>query len=278
MLELSIHTCIIIILLACVVEYIDSTVGMGYGTTLTPVLLMMGFDPIQIVPAILITELFTGVAAGIMHSIAGNVDFSIKTINPIKIAKSFTKYGLKESLKKGISQHLKMALLIGVFSIIGAVFGVIFSIKLPEFYLKLYIGLLIVTIGIYIIITYKRKFKFTWLKLMVISLIASFNKGVSGGGYGPVVTGGQILAGVNGKNAVAITSVAEALTCAIGIGTYYITGTAINWGLVPYLLIGGMLSIPLSVISVRKLRIENMKALIGVATLILGSFTLIKLF
>jgi hypothetical protein len=29
---------------------------------------------------------------------------------------------------------------------------------------------------------------------------------MSGGGYGPVVTGGQLLSGVNGKNAIAITS------------------------------------------------------------------------
>ena len=43
------------------------------------------------------------------------------------------------------------------------------------------------------------------------STIASFNKGTSGGGYGSVVTGGQLPAGVDGENAVGITSIAEGL-------------------------------------------------------------------
>ena len=44
-------------------EYVDSTLGMGYGTTLTPIFLLMGFSPMQIVPSILLSELISGILA-----------------------------------------------------------------------------------------------------------------------------------------------------------------------------------------------------------------------
>ena len=42
-----------IVPLAFVCEFIDSTLGMGYGTSLTPILLLMGLEPLQVVPAVL---------------------------------------------------------------------------------------------------------------------------------------------------------------------------------------------------------------------------------
>ncbi len=48
-------------------ELVDSTLGMGYGTTLTPVLLLMGYQPMQVVPAILLSELITGGFAAFAH-------------------------------------------------------------------------------------------------------------------------------------------------------------------------------------------------------------------
>ena len=168
--------------------------GMGYGTALTPILLMMGFEPMQVVPAVLLAELFTGFAAGIMHAKVGNVDFRVKTLNPKKIVNSIKENGFFATIQKGMSQHLKIALLIGLFSALGAVTGSAVAINLPSFYLKLYIGVLVVTIGIYILVTYNKQFTFTWSKLTVLSIIASFNKGISGGGYGRL-SGGQILSG-----------------------------------------------------------------------------------
>ena len=55
-----IYLFLFIILLSFIFETLDSTLGMGYGTTLTPILLLLGFDVLQIVPCILISELITG--------------------------------------------------------------------------------------------------------------------------------------------------------------------------------------------------------------------------
>lgn len=42
MLELSLWTIVAIAITAFLCEYMDSTLGMGYGTTLAPVFLLMG--------------------------------------------------------------------------------------------------------------------------------------------------------------------------------------------------------------------------------------------
>ena len=177
-----------------------------------------------------------------------------------------------------LSLHLKIVLLIATFSIIGSIIGANVALNIPKFYLKLYIGLLVLSMGLYILITYNKKFKFTWSKLSSIAVLASFNKGISGGGYGPVVTGGQILSGVEGKNAVAITSLAEGLTCIVGLITYIFVSKSLDWTLAPYLLLGGLLSIPLSAFSVKKIKMDKMKAIIGFATVFLGCFSLYGIF
>ena len=46
-----------VILICAFFEYMDSAGGMGYGTALTPLMLMAGFDPKQVVPCVMITEM-----------------------------------------------------------------------------------------------------------------------------------------------------------------------------------------------------------------------------
>ena len=58
---------IIYIIVGIAVGFVDSSLGMGYGTTLTPLLLLMGYEPVEIVPAVLLSECITGVLAGACH-------------------------------------------------------------------------------------------------------------------------------------------------------------------------------------------------------------------
>ena len=48
-------------------ELIDSGLGMGYGTILTPSLLLLGFSPHDIVPTVLFSELLSGFSAAFFH-------------------------------------------------------------------------------------------------------------------------------------------------------------------------------------------------------------------
>lgn len=268
---------IVIVLISFLSEFIDSSLGMGYGTTLTPVLLLFGFEPLQVVPAILLSELITGLLAGITHHSIGNVEFLPKSTDLKSIVKSVREKGLVESLKQTLPLHLKVALLIAACSIVGTVAAVMIAVRLPKKYLATYIGVLILCIGIIILVTLKKTYGFSWRKIIGLGLIASFNKGMSGGGYGPVVTGGQLLSGVEGKSAVGITSLAEGLTCFVGVVVYVLTKGVFDVKLFPYVAVGAVLSVPFSAYSVKKIETVKLKAFIGILTTILGMVTLTKI-
>ncbi|MGI6355072.1 MAG: sulfite exporter TauE/SafE family protein [Lentisphaeria bacterium] len=276
--ELTVVMVIAIIALAFVCEYVDSTLGMGYGTTLTPVLLCMGFAPLQIIPAVLLSELFTGLLAGFTHHAMGNVTLLPKTMRISLIVRRLREAGVVNGIKEGLPLHLQVTLVIASCSIIGTIASVLLALNLPKFYLKLYIGLLVTVIGIVIIATMNRTFSFSWKRIIGLGLLASFNKGISGGGYGPVVTGGQLLAGVDGKNAIGITSLAEGLTCIVGVVMYWIYPQDIDWSLAPWLCLGALLSVPFAAWTVKVIRTDKLRLAIGVITLLLGITTLWQTF
>jgi hypothetical protein len=263
--------------LAFLCEYVDSTLGMGYGTTLTPLFMLLGFSPMQIVPVILLSELATGLSAAFFHHREGNVDFKPKSMNFSTVVAKLKSLGYVESFKRGIPMHLKVALLLGVCSVLGTVVAVFVAINIPKFWLKLYIGILVLAMGVVILACMNKQFRFSWRKLSVLGVVASFNKGLSGGGYGPIVTCGQILSGVEGRSAVGITSLAEALTCLVGVLCYIlVTKGALDWKLAPYVIIGAVLSVPLSAKSVKIMTTRRLKLAIAVLTITLGAYTIYK--
>lgn len=268
---------IILSITAFLCEYVDSALGMGYGTALTPALLLFGFTPMQIVPAVLLSELLSGFLAGFLHHKNGNVNFKPKTTNLSAISSELKSIGYRESFKKIVPTHLKVALLLGICSIVGTVAAVLIAVNIPKFWLKLYIGFLVLLMGVIILVCLNRQFKFSWLKIVFLGAIASFNKGMSGGGYGPVVTGGQILSGVEGKNAVGITSLAEGLTCLAGVITYMIfSKNPVDWKLAPWIIPGAIISVPLAALTVKRIKTEMLKLIIALLTIVLGLVTIVK--
>lgn len=270
---------VVIPVLAFLCEYVDSTLGMGYGTTLTPLFLLMGFSPMQVVPVILLSELVTGASAAFFHHREGNVNFKPKSTDISTVVQKLNSLGYVESFKRGIPKHLKVALLLGVCSVVGTLVAVFVAINIPKFWLKLYIGCLVLAMGIVILACMNKEFKFSWRKLSILGVVASFNKGLSGGGYGPIVTCGQILSGVEGKSAVGITSLAEALTCLVGVIAYIlIAKSSLEWRLAPYVVIGAVLSVPLSAKSVKVMTTHRLKLAIALLTITLGTYTIYKTF
>jgi len=143
---------------------------------------------------------------------------------------------------------------------------------------KTYIGLLVLAMGISILLTIGRTFAFSWKKVVGLGLVAAFNKGISGGGYGPLVCGGQVLAGMGEKEAIGITSLAEGLVCIVGVLAYVLTGNGgVDWGLAPSLILGAVLSVPFAALTVRKIPLHKMRWAIGTAITALGVFTLVRI-
>jgi uncharacterized membrane protein YfcA len=234
-------------------EYIDSSLGMGYGTTLTPLLLIAGFEPLQIVPTVLLSEFVSGIGAAVMHQRDGNVDF----------------YHDRRARKT--------ALQLSALSIVGATIAVAVAVSIPKFWLTLFIALIILSVGIVIIATRRRELAFRQRHIIVLGAVAAFNKALSGGGYGPLVTGGQVVSGISAKQAVAITSLAEGLTCFVGLIAYAIVKGMPDWWLAVPLTLGAALSVPMATFTVRRLPESFVRASVGVVTVLLGILALAKL-
>lgn len=251
---MSVHMLWPLVLLALGCEFIDSTLGMGYGTTLTPLLLLMGYETAQIVPSVLLSEFLTGILAGVLHHELGNVN-----------------------LRPG-SRPFKVAMVLAACSVVGTLVAVLIAVNIPPWALKAYIGVLVLAMGISILLSIGRTFDFSWNKLVGLGLVAAVNKGLSGGGYGPLVCGGQVLAGMDEKEAIGITSLAEGLVCIVGVLAYVLTGNGgVDWGLAPSLILGAVLSVPLAALTVSKAPVRTMRWAIGSAVTALGLFTLGKL-
>lgn len=242
----------ILFVLAFLCELVDSTLGMGYGTALTPILLCMGYSPTQIIPAVLLSEFVTGLAAAFCHHKKGNVKFSWR------------------------SRALRVAFVLGLCSIVGTVSAVFLAVSLSKFALKLYIGILVLAMGIIILAARHRKIKFSWKRIVGLGMVASFNKGMSGGGYGPVVCGGQLLSGVESKGAIAITSLAEGLTCLVGLICFAALGMFPGPELACPLMMGAVLSTPLSAAAVDRLGNRRLVVLVGLVTVGLGLLTITR--
>jgi uncharacterized membrane protein YfcA len=261
-----------VLVISALTEYMDATLGMGYGTTLAPILLLIGFSPMQVVPAILLAQFIAGIFAATLHHGAGNVSFDFKNDHEHEIVKRLGKLGYIPR-----SKDSKVALVLAVCSVIGVIVAVVVALNLPEFYLKLYIGILVLTMGIIVMIKHKARHSFSWKRIMGIGALASFNKGISGGGYGPLIVSGQILSGVNTKNSIGITALAEGVTCFVGVLAYIIIGTQVDWMLAPYLVAGSLISVPVSVYTVKRMPVKEFTLAIGMATALLGMLILVKL-
>ncbi len=167
--------------MALLTAYLDTCVGGGHGTLLTPMLILLGFPSRMVVPAILLSEVGIGILATILNHRAGNI-----------------------RLARG-EQHRRVLLVLSICSLVGSVVAVTAAVKLPQRWVNLYIGLVIVAVGLLVVTQWRSARGFSMKRIVVLGTVAAFNKGISGGGYGPLLTAGQVLSGVCEKGAVSIT-------------------------------------------------------------------------
>ena len=242
---------LLVIALAFLLGTVDASLGMGYGTILTPVLLLIGFAPLQIIPAVLVSQLAGDVLAAAFHHRLQNVNLSLG------------------------SKHFKVALLLATLSLAGAVAAVLVAVSLPTTYLNLYIGISVAVSGLAVLAARKRDYPFSWPKLLGFGSLAAFNKGISGGGYGPIMVAGQLLSGVEVKGAIGITVVAEGVTSMVAALAFLHMIRSIDLLLLGLLTIGISLSTPIAALIVKKVDDRKVKIMIGFVTLALGTLTIL---
>lgn len=256
---------------ALLCEYVDASIGMGYGTTLTPVLLIMGFQPLEVVPAVLLGQLLGGLIGAFFHHKLGNMELDFSHDEEIKKRLRGLGYMPK-------SLDSKVIFILAVCGVVGAIVAVFFAINIPAIALKTYIGVMVLGIGLVILIRRNRASKFSWHGLVAIGLLSSFNKGASGGGYGPLVTGGQLISGREVKSSVGSTTLAEALVCIVAFGAYLLVNGNIFWTLAAATSVGSIVAAPFAAHTVRKAETKLLTMIIGIVTSVLGAFILFKTF
>jgi uncharacterized membrane protein YfcA len=249
---LDIITAILIFLLAFCYEVIDASLGQGYGTLGSPTLILLGFDPKLVVPVILISQAGGGLTGAFWQNHYKNVDFS-----------------------NSKTADMRKVYFIVACGIVGVVVASFIGFKISKDMLTTYIGLVVLTMGILIVSGVV--LKFTWKKLSVIGAVSAFNKGMSGGGYGPVVAGGQVIIGVGAKSSVGITDFAEAPICIAGFITWTLLAQAFPPLDFMFAMILGCATAPaLGAWLTFKIPAGKLKRIMGVVIIILGILCLLK--
>src|SRR5919201_1053478 len=219
-------------------ETVDSSAGMGFGTSLSPLLLVLGFSPLQVVPVLVAAQAFTSAMGGLMHSEFENIDFSWRPLN----------------------RATKTVLLVAVPGVVGASVSVVLSystFKLPDSVIETYIAILVLVMAVLVATNALRggRRPYRPRRLPIFGAVAGVNKGVGSGGYGPVVTLGGVLSGVLEKTSVAITTMSEGFASTAGTLTFVVIfalGTDVDWRLLPWLWLGAF---PASVVGAYLVRV-----------------------
>ncbi len=186
-------------LMAFLCELIDTSIGGGYGTILVPFAIALGTDALIIIPAVLFSEICTGFLGGFFHYRFKNMDFRIVGLDFI-------------------------------LGFVGITIGVLTGISIPSRILNTWIGLIVLGCGVLMLFTLKERYivkgGFKLRNDVPLSLLCSFNKGLSGGGYGPVSTAGLIAVKAPPKKAVGSTILSEGIVCLMGFIVFVMAGKA----------------------------------------------------
>ncbi len=238
--------------LAFICGIIDLSLGMGYGFTVTPLMLMLGFTPQEAVPAVLFSSFVGGCCSSIWNHRMHNVDFNLK------------------------GMAFKIAAFTAGLGVIGAVTGVYISFNISQRVLGLYIGVLVISIGALVIYSKNIISKFSWNKMVVISLIGSLNKGLTGSGFGPIITTGAMLSGISEKESISIQSLSESAVSLVGFAMYLVMGGYVDYQVLTTMSLGVLLASPLAAKIVHKIDGKMLRILVGFLALIIGTYTIWK--
>ncbi len=240
-----------LITLALVTQYVSGVIGMGYGTILTPVLILLGVDPLNAISSVVASQLAGNSVLSLMHHRFGNAD-----------------------LRPG-GEESRRAIILGVSGIVGPLVAVILMLHMPVNLLKAYVAILMLSMSALVVLSRRVRVKYSTKKLFLIAAIASFNKGLTGGGYGPVVTAGQLILGVDPKSAVAVTSMAEFITEATAVTLYGLAGL-LNPALIAPMTAGTVLSAPLVAKTVKVAPNTTLRKVIAAGMTFLALAVLVK--
>lgn len=243
---------LVLVGLAFAAGFLDTALGMGYGTVLGPLLLAAGYRLPEVVPALLLSQVMAGVVGARFHHANGNASFSRD------------------------SAHSRVAAVLVAAGLAGGLAGPWLARQVGEGVVRAYMAAMIVALGVWLLLGPAAR-AFSWRRLVALGALASVNKGLTGGGYGPLIAAGQIVSGLDPKAAVAITNLAEAVVSLAAVASYawWFPG-AWRWDLLLAVVGGAVLAVPLGTRTVRGVSSARLRGWVAGATVCLGLLALVS--
>jgi uncharacterized membrane protein YfcA len=246
-----------ILLAGFAAQFIDGTLGMGYGASSASLLVAIGLAPAVASASVHTAEIVTTLVSGIAHHQLGNV-------------------------------RRDLVLPLAIPGVIGGVLGAYFLSSIPAKTIKPWVAGLLLVMGCLILYRFIARTtrdvagkQLSRPRIVTLGLMAGFLDAVGGGGGGPVATPSLILAD-NGQPHEVVGSVnvveffvtmAETITFALTIGL-----EAFRWDIVMALLVGGVGAAPVAAWLCRKLPHRVIGILIGALLILLNVRTLVLIF
>ena len=240
------------ILAGCGAEIIAGSMGMGYGVICATILLMMNVDPRAISGSIHASETVTAAAGSISH-------FKLKNMD------------------KGLIKKLLIPAIIG--TIIGALLLLYLGnegnglAKLTKPFIAVYT----IVLGIKILRNgFKGKVENKEVKTVPLGLFAGFVDAFTGGGWGPLVTSSFIKNGHTPRYIIGVSTFTNFAITVVSTVIFFTVPEAINWHIASGLIIGGVITAPLSALVTSRLHPRKIFFIIGALIIIMGLTTIYK--
>jgi uncharacterized membrane protein YfcA len=236
------------LLVSFVGEHARSILGMGYGTTVTGVLVALGLDPHMVVPAVLLL--------GILPA---SIDVG--------------SYGWSDpSVPSPTRRLIGMGVIIAVAGMVGAVFGAWGALSLSGPALSGVIAAVLLAVGVLAAI--EGRVSFRPLKgrvaAVVLGLVAGAGRGLMGGAYGPVLGSLDIDTEDSKTTTRAVLALPELLSCAAALAVFGIPASPPLWNLIGGLMVGSLVVKMLSALPVPPPAVEVARAVTAVGTIVLA--------
>lgn len=240
------------VLTGVVAEIVAGSMGMGYGVICTTVLLILNIPPVAISANIHSAESFTSAAGAISHYKYGNINW--------KFAKALSIPG-------------------AIGAIIGAVALILVHHKSPAF-IKPTMALYTFYLGIKILMNAYKSQNQTVDKekvnIPVLCFIGGFIDSFGGGGWGPLVTGTFIKNGHTPRYVIGSSSFAKFVLTLASAFTFFVGGGFGQWRVVAGMLIGGVITAPLSAMLTTKLPTKKMFIAVGCVVIMCSLITFFR--
>jgi len=205
-----------------------------------------------VIPSILLSQALASISAALFHHKYHNIDLHPK------------------------EDDIKITIFIIIVGMLAIFLGILISLQLPELFLKVYIGILVVAIGT--ILLRIKEFRFSIRRLSIIGIISVFNKTLTGAGFGSVFCSGQIISGKKTRSSIGTTTIMGAPICLFGFFGYFIVNGAFEPTLLILLIAGALFATPFGPKKTARLKEESARRFIGVFMVFLGIITLINIF